>query len=126
MTNSESEGIIGYGTNRYAEGMKEQDGIKVWYKDGRIHRDGAPAIIYPNGDKVWFKDNRMHRDDGPAGEYISGNKVWCVNGQFHRINGPAVEYPTIKEWYLHGKQYTKKEYKNKMNQMGGLKDLFAL
>jgi hypothetical protein len=30
------------------------DGTQFWYKDGNIHREDGPAVIYPDGDKRWW------------------------------------------------------------------------
>ena len=74
-------------------------GVKRWYKNGSIHRDDGPAIIYPSGYMAWYRHNRWHRDDGPA-------RVW----------------PNITpEWYKHGTHYTPTAHEImtwKMNEKG--------
>ena len=30
------------------------NGNKYWYLNGRLHREGGPAIEYANGTKKWF------------------------------------------------------------------------
>jgi hypothetical protein len=64
-----------------------------WYKNGKLHRDGGPAVCQDGG-KFWYKNGKRHREDGPAIEWASGNKEWYVNGMLHRTDGPATEYNT--------------------------------
>ena len=79
------------------------NGIKWWYRYGKIHRAELPAIIYPNGDKRWYWNGERHRENAPAVEYASGAKFWYWNGQPHRENDlPAVDCNNIKEYWTHG------------------------
>jgi len=42
------------------------DGIAEWRDaDGRLHRDGGPAAIYPDGRRVWFVDGVKVRQERP-------------------------------------------------------------
>jgi len=87
------------------------DGTKVWYKDGKKHREDGPAIIYPDGTKVWYKDGKKHRIDGPAIIYDNGSKFWYQNGMLHREDGPAIERANgIKMWYINGVEITEQEH----------------
>jgi hypothetical protein len=54
-----------------------------WYNEaGQCHReDDLPAVEYADGTKVWYKNGKQHREDGPAIEFADGSKVWCINGQ---------------------------------------------
>ena len=58
------------------------DRTKMWYKNGKYHRDGdLPAIEFNNGTKYWYKNDKYHRDgDLPAIEYANGYKLWYKNG----------------------------------------------
>ena len=98
---------------------------EIWYKDGKIHRDGHPAVIeyYSDGEiktEAWYKDGELHRKDGPAvvEYYRNGQKYieeWYVNGKRHRENGPAlIKYNQdggeIKaEYYINNKEVTEKD-----------------
>ena len=83
-----------------------ENGTKVWYEDGKLHRVDGPAVIYANGGKVWWVDGKRHRVDGPAIEYANGDKVWWVDGKLHRVGGPAVEYADgTKKWYVRNIKY---------------------
>jgi len=37
--------------------------------------------VFPNGDKVWYLNGKFHREDGPALESANGNKYWYLNGE---------------------------------------------
>ena len=61
--------------------------------------------VSPNGSKLWFLNGKRHREDGPAVEYPDGQKQWWLNHNLHREDGPAIEYPDgTKSWYLNGKK----------------------
>ena len=36
--------------------------------------------VFPNGDKVWYLNGKFHREDGPALE-SANNKYWFLNGE---------------------------------------------
>jgi len=46
--------------------------MERWMKDGRVHRDGAPALIHRDAitgivvDEIWFQNGKANRSDGPA------------------------------------------------------------
>jgi len=72
------------------------------------------VIVYKNGDTHWFFNGKLHREGQPAVEYASGTKQWWVNGQLHRENGPATERADgDKHWYLNGIEYTEAEFLTK-------------
>ena len=57
------------------------------------------------GDKVWYLNGKLHREDGPAAECANGRKEWCLNGKLHREDGPAIEWSNgEKLWYLNDKE----------------------
>jgi len=77
---------------------------KLWYRNGKQHREDGPAREWASGSKEWWLNNERHRVDGPAIEWSDGEKRWFLNGQLHRTDGPAIEYPDgSKEWWLNGK-----------------------
>lgn len=74
-----------------------------WPYHSKIHREGGPAIVYPNGDKRWYLDGICHREDGPAVEDANGTRVWLLHGRRHRADGPAIIYPDgSEEWWVDG------------------------
>ncbi|HNC55237.1 MAG TPA: hypothetical protein PLP33_07325 [Leptospiraceae bacterium] len=62
------------------------NGNREWYKEGKLHREGGPAVEYPIGTKLWFKEGKRHRLDGPAIEYSHGDKEYWVNGETLQTN----------------------------------------
>lgn len=41
-------------------------------------KEGAAVDAY--GNKVWYKDGKLHREDGPAIELANGEKFWYYFG----------------------------------------------
>ena len=79
----------------------DQNGSKVWYLNGNLHRTDGPAMVYADGTKSWYINGVKHRTDGPAFESVYGTKEWWVNGNRHRLNGPAVKYTSRYQlWYV--------------------------
>ena len=65
--------------------------------------------IGKNGAKLWYVNGRHHREDGPAIEQPDGTKQWWINGKRHREDGPAIEDSCgTNQWYINGKNITKK------------------
>ena len=98
---TDTMGIKQYTVNVFDGGFTE------WYLNGKIHREGGPAVegTAVGGGKFWywFKEGHLHREDGPAIEYSNGTKVWYLKG---------VRYDTEKEFQLAlnpPKEYTKEE-----------------
>jgi hypothetical protein len=78
---------------------------KVWYKQGKIHRDNdLPAISRNESYQEWYKDGELHRDgDLPAIIGSDNHQEWYVNGEVHRDGDlPAVIYGEIRQWYKNG------------------------
>jgi hypothetical protein len=89
----------------------DSDGIECWYKEGKLHREGGPARIWPDGHMEWYRCGDRHRLDGPAVTDPNGSKLWFKNGVRHREDGPAVIYSNgIKQWFLNGIFLTKEEW----------------
>jgi hypothetical protein len=36
----------------------EQDGTKMWYLNGELHREDGPAVEYPDGTKRWYLNGK--------------------------------------------------------------------
>jgi hypothetical protein len=89
----------------------DRHGNKMWYVNGKLHRDDAPAIEWRNGATEWYQHGKRHRIGAPAIEFTNG-KEWWMNNKLHREDGPAIDYAPnennasgIKKWYLNGHQY---------------------
>ena len=81
----------------------DSNGSKIWYLNGKKHRENGPAIIYPNGEKIWYLNGQRHREDGPAVIHPNGTKFWYKNGDLYREDGPAMIFSDgTKFWYKNG------------------------
>jgi hypothetical protein len=70
------------------------------------HSGDLLEVKYSNGDRVFYRDGKFHREDGPALEFHNGAKEFYINGQAHREDGPAIEYPNwYREWRRAGCPY---------------------
>jgi predicted lipoprotein with Yx(FWY)xxD motif len=89
---------------------KDFEDRTVFYKNGRLHRDGdKPAIIRADGTQFWYKDDQIHRDgDKPAIIRTDGTQFWYKNDKKHRDGDkPAVIHADgTQEWYRNGEKYT--------------------
>ncbi len=87
----------------------------VHVKNGFIHRDNAPAIVYSDGYQCWYRHGQLHREDGPACEYIAlaDSTVFYNNNLLYSRRGPIIEYKNEKEtkfWFLNGMRYSQEEW----------------
>jgi hypothetical protein len=83
------------------------DGRQEWWYHGRLHSfDGRPAVVDPSGVYEWYEFDLRHRVPGPAVIYANGRQDFWVNGQRHRLHGPAIQRPPGQEdeWYIDGVQ----------------------
>ena len=65
------------------------DKVKIWKKDGQLHRDGAPAIYDNDGMEKWYKEGKLHRDGGlPAVINKNGYRSWFQNGNLIKQEHP--------------------------------------
>jgi hypothetical protein len=95
-------------------------GTKHWYLNGKLHREGGPAIEWVNGDKSWYINDELHREDGPAIDCANGDKWWYINDKRHREGGPAVEYAKgDKRWYLNDNELTEAEFNSRTKSCNG-------
>jgi hypothetical protein len=55
---------------------------KEWRRpsDGKLHRVGAPAVIWFDGTEVYYKDGLLHREDGPAYDDKKGLQQFFLFG----------------------------------------------
>jgi hypothetical protein len=69
-----------------------------------IPKDFTGIAEYTNGNKIWYLNGKYHRENGPAIEWLNGNKEWWLNGDLCRNDGPAIEWVDGRKfWYLNGK-----------------------
>lgn len=76
------------------------------YRNGVLHKDGAPAIEWSSGSRHYYQRGLLHRDGGPAIEDYDGERAWYCMGQVHRVDGPArISADGTQEWFLNNKQH---------------------
>lgn len=83
--------------------MVYADGDVGWYRNGVLHRDGAPAVVRNDGGWSWYQKGVEHRVGGPA--TFDGDRCyyWMQHGKLHNHNGPAfIELGRAARWYHHG------------------------
>ena len=47
--------------------------------------------VYPNGSKFWFLNGKLHREGGPAIEWYDGAKRWYLNGKKYSFEDYVME-----------------------------------
>ncbi len=98
----------------------DEYGTKRWYLNGKLHREGGPAIEWANGTKSWYINDKLHREGDPAIERANGDKYWYLNNKRHREDGPAVEYADgDKYWYLNDNELTEAEFNARTKSCNG-------
>ena len=50
----------------------DSNGSKIWYLNGKKHRENGPAIIYPDGIKFWYKYGELIKVLYDGKEYKAG------------------------------------------------------
>jgi hypothetical protein len=77
--------MSGCQTDPVAERVVKGDGVIEWRDaDGRLHRRGGPARVYPSGREEWFRHGKLHRTGGPAVVHANGSEKWYRDGRRHR------------------------------------------
>lgn len=108
--------------------MYEENGRQIWYRNGKIHRDDGPAIIYLNvmreewyqiGINIWYQNGIIHRHDGPAVTHRDGTHEWFHNGARHRLDGPAWYSKTQTRWFIYGEEQHIVEFRKNTIMVSG-------
>lgn len=72
---------------RYHNGLTITDsGMRIWWRDDRIHRDSGPALITPDGSQFYYSHGNIHRDSGPAVIRADGVKFYYFHGTLLSID----------------------------------------
>ena len=55
----------------------------VWYWHGKIHREGAPAVLMADGREFWYHLGKLHRpvEEGPALTLAQGSQWFFQHGE---------------------------------------------
>jgi hypothetical protein len=98
--------------------------INIW---GDIPENYTGIVEHPNGIKIWYLNGKYHREDGPAIENNNGQKVWYSNDKLHRVDGPAIDYlDGHKEWWLNDKKHSQEEWFEKLSEEDKLNAIWNL
>jgi len=80
-------------------------------KDLKSDHTQYTVRVFNDGFRIWYQNGQLHREDGPAIENASGYNHWYINGKRHREDGPAIVCPDgTKHWFLNGEEYTEDEF----------------
>jgi len=64
-----------------------------WYRKGRLHRVGGPALLFFKKEQCvhaeWRVHGLLHREDGPAVSRVGAEDEWWFNGL--QMPGPVEE-----------------------------------
>jgi hypothetical protein len=81
----------------------DNKGSRRHYRNGLLHREDGPALIYWDETQVWYRNGELHRKGGPAVIYKYGHQAWYRAGKLHREDGPAIFCENVScLWYLNG------------------------
>ena len=86
--------------------VMEEDswGNKRWYVKGKLHNNGAPAVLGSRGNyEAWYSHGKLHRLDGPA--RITNN------GAYYYINGVELTKDEFDKRVEFAKEMSQKEDK---------------
>ena len=89
------------------------NGLKIWYKNGLVHRDLGPAVIFPFNLVAYYRNGVLRNDYGKPvrvlNELIDRKIYLCTldeNDRYHSYNNlPAFIQKDNKccKWYKHGR-----------------------
>lgn len=75
-----------------------EEGVKHYYLNDKLHREDGPAIEYPDDSPWWFINDEYRPNDDMPNESIINSKFWYLNGQ--RINPEeAINDSNLKQKY---------------------------
>jgi hypothetical protein len=94
--------------------VDEHGHTRYFNAEGQLHRDDGPALIATQF-VAWYRRGKLHREGKPALEIDDGTGIWFRNGKQHRLDGPAVEIPQIRdgsgnEYWVDDRQLTQQEF----------------
>ena len=87
----------------------------IYKRNGVMHREGGPAVIYNDGSEMWAQNGKLHREEGPAVIYSHGDYEHWVNGKHHCDYGPASCINGVLYWCYNGAAFSFDEWCNVAN-----------
>lgn len=84
-----------------------QTNSTTWYKDGVIHKEGEPAVVFTDSEIQWVEHGIFHRFEGPA-------------IQFAGPSTPIVQLLDFSKglWYIRGRHISEEKYAKFLNFHG--------
>lgn len=76
-----------------------------YFKNGKSHRKGGPAVIHNNHNLYYCFDGQLHREDGPSAEFADGDKEWHYKNKIYGKNNDF----TNKTWVKKVKELKRQE-----------------
>ena len=55
--------------------------VTAWCRNGKLHRENGPAMIWSDGTEEWYQNDELHREDGPAFTKPDGTEIWWWEGE---------------------------------------------
>ncbi len=77
-------------SSNYTGIVEYEDQTKTWLKNGKLHREDGPAIIWYTGFKDWFLDGKC--------AWNSNRKKFDFTNIIILSKNPHPEYPTVQVW----------------------------
>jgi hypothetical protein len=92
-------------------------GVDIVYLNDKdeLHRIYGPALISKRFNLYkWYKDGKLHRVGGPALQH-KDTFHWYYEDKLHNLEGPAVIDPAGPfQYWIHGQRMSEKEYKKEI------------
>jgi hypothetical protein len=75
-----------HGKNGKLSFIKGKNGTKIWYRNGKRHREDGPAIEYVNGDKAWYLNgDKLTEAEFNARKNTCSGKVVEIDGKKYKL-----------------------------------------
>jgi hypothetical protein len=88
------------------EHIIQTNSYQVWRRNGKLHREDGPAVVYESGAQEYWLDDKRHCVEGPAIIWANGSQEWWYEGKRHREGGPAIMLADgTHEWWYEGKRH---------------------
>ncbi len=65
----------------------DNNGDKLWFLNGKLHREDGPAVELANGDKSWYLDGYKYTKEDWEKEVARPNKSSSLDGKLVEIDG---------------------------------------
>lgn len=76
-----------------------ENGIRCWNFNEKIHRDGLPALIHQDGSQHWCQNGEWYRPGLPAAIFVNGRQVWDEDS-VHKVD--KIRAGWFDDWHERG------------------------